>query len=153
MSNTTFNATISVPPTFVARPGQANSSIITRLNTSTKFVVKADTTDGRLDVDEPITVKNSINDVAPVQLTQLIDVNSALLEDKAILIFNANTQYFETRVVTEFDNLSISNTLSISSLSANGSVGAAGQILISNGDTVYWGEQFVLPDEIDGGFY
>lgn len=153
MSNTQFNASIVVPPTFTVRPGAANTGIISRLNTSTKFIVTADNLDGRLDVDEPITVKNSINDVAPIRLTQLIDVNTANLADGSILVYNANNEYFELNLLDGFEFLFVSNTITINSLSANGSIGTAGQILISNGTSVYWGEQLALPDVFDAGFY
>jgi len=153
MSNNQFSASIVVPPTFTVRPGAANNGIISRLNTSTKFVVTADNSDGRLDVDEPITVKNSINDVAPIRLTQLIDVNTANISDGAILVYNGTNQFFEATILNGFENLFVSNTITINALSANGSLGTAGQILISNGTSVYWGEQLALPDVFDAGFY
>jgi hypothetical protein len=38
----------------------------------------------------------------------------------------------------DLDSLEVSNTLTISTVSANGTVGSNGQVLTSNGTTVYW---------------
>jgi hypothetical protein len=151
-ANNSLTVSIAPNPGFVVVPNGNESTLVTRLNTASRFVIKADDTQGRLLVEDPLTIKNSVNDVNPIRLTQLIDVNSAILVDGATLIYNGNTQFFETRLLTEFEDLTIDN-LTVSAISANGSVGAAGQVLLSNGTTVYWGDQVELPEDIDGGFY
>ena len=151
--NNQITATVFVPPTFVARPGESNSSIITRLNTDPKFVVKATELDDRIEVKDPLTIRSSVNDVNPIRITQLIDVNTALITDGSFLIYNEATDFFEVRPLSELSDLIISNTITISTLSANGSVGLDGQLLASNGTSVYWTSPSTFLDEIDGGFY
>jgi hypothetical protein len=153
MSNNAIVGSLRVTPNFVVTPGVGNSGIIARLNPTTRYEIEVDQVDGRLVNDSPITIKNGINDVEPVRLVQLIDVDISNIANGATLIYNADTEFFEVRILDEFENLSISNTLVVTSLSANGSVGTAGQVLLSNGTNVYWGDQVSLPDEIDGGFF
>lgn len=153
MSNNSITGSLRVTPNFVVTPGLGNSGIIARLNPTTRYEIEVDQVDGRLVNDTPITIKNGINDVVPVRLTQLIDVDISDLADGATLIYNDTTEFFEVRILNLLENLEIANTLTVSGLNANGVVGTAGQVLLSDGTNVYWGDQFSLPNEIDGGSY
>lgn len=113
----------------------SDGTIRAKINTLPKYIVKTDESNGRLVVTDPLTVKNAINDPLPVRLDQLRDVNTALIQDGALLVYNANTEEYDVKLPV---NLTVTNTLSIYKLSANGSLGTPGMFLTSNGSGVYW---------------
>ena len=100
------------------------------------FDVTVKKLDGKLTVTDPITVRNQINELR--SLTDIPNVNAVSLVDGAMLIYNSNTQIYEVRPLTTLTNLTVSNTLFVNKLSSNGSVGAAGTFLASNGSYTYW---------------
>jgi hypothetical protein len=113
---------------------------MTNLFQENKFVVKVNQTNGRLVVTDPLTVKNQIND-APSVIAALRDVNTALKEDGATLVYNSNTEFYEVKLLTKLGNvasLTVTNTFIVNKLSANGSLGSPGMFLTSNGTSVYW---------------
>ena len=92
--------------------------------------------DGKLTVTDPITVRNQIQELR--SLTDIPNVNAVSLVDGAMIIYNANTLIYEVRPLTSLTNLTVSNTIFVNKLSSNGSVGAAGTFLASNGSYTYW---------------
>jgi hypothetical protein len=88
---------------------------------------------GRITAVDPITVKNQIREIRSVE--DIPGVNAALRTDGAVLIFNANTQEYDIRLLTTVNVA----TAYITSLYANGSPGQVGQTLLSNGSAIYWG--------------
>jgi hypothetical protein len=92
--------------------------------------------DGKLTVTDPITVKNQINELRSI--TDIPNVNAVNLVDGATIIYNSNTQIYEIRPLDRLTNLTVSNTIFVNKLSSNGSVGAAGTFLASNGSYTYW---------------
>ena len=113
---------------------------MTNLFREDKFVIKVNASGGRLVVTDPLTVKNEIND-APKVLRDLQDVNTALKEDGATLVYNSNTEFYEVKLLTKLgnvENLTVTNTFVINKLLANGSLGSPGMFLTSNGTSVYW---------------
>lgn len=106
-----------------------------------EFIVKVDTTGTRLKPGNAVTVRNQLG--FPASIEQLRDVDASLKVDGATLVYNAATQTYE---VKPLDTIA-ANVFIVSALSANGSFGEPGQMLVSNGNTVYW------TSEIDGGEY
>jgi hypothetical protein len=92
--------------------------------------------DGKLSVTDPITVRNQIYEFR--SLADIPNVNTVSLVDGSMIIYNANSQLYEIRPLERLTNLTVSNTLFASRISANGSVGANGRVLTSNGSYVYW---------------
>jgi hypothetical protein len=92
--------------------------------------------DGKLTVTDPITVKNQINELRSI--TDIPNVNAVNLVDGATIIYNSNTQIYEIRPLDRLTNLTVSNTIFVNKLSSNGSLGAAGTFLASNGSYTYW---------------
>jgi hypothetical protein len=92
--------------------------------------------DGKLTVTDPITVKNQISELR--SLTDIPNVNAVNLVDGATIIYNSNTQIYEVRPLESLTNLTVSNTIIVNKLSSNGSLGAAGTFLASNGSYTYW---------------
>jgi hypothetical protein len=92
--------------------------------------------DGKLSVTDPITVKNQINELR--SLTDIPNVNAVNLVDGATIIYNANTLIYEIRPLDKLTNLTVSNTIFVNKLSSNGTLGAAGTFLASNGSYTYW---------------
>jgi hypothetical protein len=119
----------------------SDGTLRARIATLPKFVVKTDETNGRIIVTDPLTVKNAINDPLPVRISQLLDVNTSLIEDGATLVYNSNTEFYEVKLLDklgDLDTLTVTNTFSVYSLLANGSSGSPGMFLTSNGTSVYW---------------
>jgi hypothetical protein len=114
-----------------------------------EFNIKVNKEGGRLISTTPITVKNQIQEIRAVD--DIPKVNTALKADGATLIYNSATGYYDVKV---FDpaivNVAI---LYVTTLVANNSVGSNGQILTSNGNTVYWADNYPFDGIIDGGFY
>ena len=112
--------------------------------------------DGKLTVTDPITVRNQIYELRSI--ADVPNVNTVNLVDGATIIYNANNQLYEIRPLDRLTNLTVSNTFFANRISANGSVGANGRVLTSNGSYVYWSSLgsgtisgVVAGDGIDGG--
>ena len=91
---------------------------------------------GRVQAIDPITVKNQIREIRSVE--DIPGVNAALRTDGAVLVFNANTEEYDVRLLTNLTTVNVA-TAYITSLYANGSPGQSGQTLLSNGSAIYWG--------------
>lgn len=91
---------------------------------------------GRVQAIDPITVKNQIREIRNID--DIPGVNGALRTDGAVLIWNANTEEYDVRLLTDLITANIA-TAYITSLYANGSPGLSGQTLLSNGSAIYWG--------------
>lgn len=88
-------------------------------------------------------------------------VKNGLVVDTSVLVVNStsnkvginNTSPDASLTITGTANVSgnvtLSGTLFVNSVSANGSVGTAGQALLSNGTTAYWGSS----GSVGGGYY
>ena len=100
------------------------------------FDVTVKKLDGKLTVTDPITVRNQIQELR--SLTDIPNVNAVSLVDGAMIIYNANTLIYEVRPLTSLTNLTVSNTIFVNKLSSNGTIGAAGTFLASNGSYTYW---------------
>lgn len=55
-------------------------------------------------------------------------------------LFTANTSGGLLELGSNLTNLSVTSTATLNSISANGSLGSAGQVLTSNGSSLYWAE-------------
>jgi hypothetical protein len=87
---------------------------------------------GRVAATDPITVRNQVNEIRSID--SIPGVNTSQRVDGAVIVYNANTNEYEVR--STYGNVV---SISIQSLVANGSAGSAGQLLHTNGSTIYWG--------------
>jgi hypothetical protein len=112
---------------------------MTDLFNPNRIVIKTNQSQGRLVVTDPLTIKNQINDAVNT-VESLRDVNTALKETGATLVYNANTSFYEVKLLDKLAPLSTLtvNVATISRISANGSLGSPGMFLTSNGTSVYW---------------
>lgn len=117
------------------------------------FVVKVNSDGGRIRAVDPITVKDQIRDRNRVE--DLLDVTVVNRTNGSTLIFNSNTNLYELKPFNFSGNTLIdelqTNLLQVGAISANGSIGSAGDILFSDGSKVYWFSSNDLT--IDDGFY
>jgi hypothetical protein len=127
-------------------PNTLNLSANVVFNTS-EFNVKVNKQGDRLSSNNPITVKNQIQEIRSVD--DIPKVNNALKVDGATLVYNSNTGYYDVKLLS----VPVQNvgTLTITTLIANNSAGLDGQVLHSNGNTVYWAN--TQSGIIDCGFY
>ena len=128
-------------------PNTLNLSANVVFNTS-EFNVKVNKQGGRLVSTTPITVKNQIQEIRAID--DVPKVNTALKVDGATLIYNATTGYYDVRLFDPAPVLDVDN-LYIDRLWANNSTGTNGQVLHTNGNTVYWAN--TLTGIIDCGEY
>lgn len=92
--------------------------------------------DGKITVTDPITVKNQISEIRSI--ADIPNVNAVSVVDGSTIIYNSNNQLYEIRPLDRLTNLTVSNTLILNHVNANGSIGASGDVLASNGSYVYW---------------
>jgi hypothetical protein len=83
----------------------------------------------------PITVKNQIKEIRGVDDFENVDVSQK--QDGATFIYNANTGKYEVKLYNNDPLLNVEN-LYVKSLWANGSLGTNGQVLLTNGQSIYW---------------
>ena len=100
------------------------------------FDVTVKKLDGKLVVTDPITVKNQINELRG--LASIPDVTEVNLANGAMIIYNSNTQLYEIRPLESITNLNVANTIFLNRVSANGTFGANGTYLTTNGSHAYW---------------
>lgn len=112
---------------------------MTNLFSPNSIVIKTTQSAGRLVVTDPLTLKNQINDT-PDTINELRDVNTALKETGATLVYNSNNGFYEVKLLDKLAALSTLtvNVATINSISANGSLGSPGMFLTSNGTSIYW---------------
>jgi hypothetical protein len=91
----------------------------------------------RVTTTAPITVKNQIYEIRSIE--DIPGVNTALRADGASLFYNANTGEYDIKVYNYAPLLNVQN-LYVTTLWANNSRGANGQVLITNGNTVLWAD-------------
>jgi hypothetical protein len=127
-------------------PNVLNLSANVVFNTS-EFNVKVNKQGGRLVSTTPITVKNQIQEIRSID--DVPKVNNALKVDGATLVYNSATGEFDIKLINV--NVQNAGTISITTLLANNSAGLDGQVLHSNGNTVYWAN--TQSGIIDCGFY
>lgn len=99
------------------------------------FTVKVNKNGSMLQSTRPITAKNQIEEIR--SLDDIPGVNNALKEDGATIVWNASTGQYEIKLYNYDDYLSIGD-LYIQHLHANNSLGVNGQVLHTNGNTIYW---------------
>jgi hypothetical protein len=97
----------------------------------------------------PITVKNQIKEIRAID--DIPKVNTALKVDGAALIYNATTGYYDVKPFSAaVQNVA---TISITTLLANNGAGLNGQVLHTNGNTIYWANTNTFIGTIDCGSY
>ena len=108
---------------------------------SNVFVSKSDFTitvrkeGGRITSTAPMTVKNQIRELRSIE--DFDDVNSTSRQDGATFIYNATTGKYDIKLYNEDPLLNVQN-LYVTTLWANNSRGANGQVLFTNGNTIFW---------------
>lgn len=98
---------------------------------------------GRVTSIDPIIVKNQIREIRNID--DIPGINGDGKVDGASIIWNANTQQYDVKLLSEFPTANI-GTATITTLIANSTPGEPGQVLISNGTTVYWGDSTGIDD-------
>lgn len=101
------------------------------LASKSTFTATVQKVGGRVTATDPITVKNQIQEIR--SLDDIPGVNTSQRVDGATIVYNANTSEYEVRS-TSGNVVSIS----IQTLQANGTPGLNGQVLHTNGSTIYW---------------
>jgi hypothetical protein len=100
-----------------------------------QFTITAKKASGRIELTDPITVKNQIQEIRSID--DVRGVNTALRVDGATFIYNANTGQYDVKLLDKLYNISLLGTVT-----ANGSPGPVpgdpDQVLVSNGSGVYW---------------
>ncbi|CAB4143071.1 hypothetical protein UFOVP447_73 [uncultured Caudovirales phage] len=90
---------------------------------------------GRITSTAPMTVKNQIREIRGIDDFENVDTTQK--QDGATFIYNATTGKYEVKLYNDDPLLNVQN-LYVSSLWANNSRGANGQVLFTNGNTIYW---------------
>ena len=101
------------------------------LASKSTFTATVQKVGGRVTATDPITVKNQIQEIR--SLDDIPGVNTSMRTDGATIVYNANTNQYDVRP-TSGNVVSIA----IQTLQANGTPGTAGQVLHTNGSTIYW---------------
>ena len=98
--------------------------------------------DDRLQVTDPITIKNQIQEINSIDQ---LGLNTANRSDGSLVTWNSNTNLYDVKPFNTYVTFSWSNTHTFnanvifkSAILANNSPGSAGQILTSNGNGIYW---------------
>jgi len=94
------------------------------------FTISVDKTGGRIQLSNPITVKNQIQEIRSIDL--LNGVNTANRVDSATFVYNANTGQYDVKLLDKL------YTVSINTLIANGNSGETGQVLSTDGNSIFW---------------
>jgi len=108
---------------------------------SNVFISKSDFTvtvrkeGGRITSTAPMTVKNQIREIRSIE--DFDDVNNAQRQDGSTFIYNAATGKYDVKLYNDDPLLNVEN-LYVTTLWANNSRGANGQVLFTNGNTIYW---------------
>jgi hypothetical protein len=108
---------------------------------SNVFISKSDFTvtvrkkGGRITSTAPMTVKNQIREIRGIDSFDNVDTTQK--QDGATFIYNATTGKYEVKLYNDDPLLNVQN-LYVSTLWANNSRGSNGQVLFTNGNTIYW---------------
>jgi hypothetical protein len=95
-----------------------------------QFTITAKKASGRIELTDPITVKNQIQEIRSID--DIRGVNTALRVDGSTFIYNANTGQYDVKLLDKLDSVSIGTLI------ANGSAGEPYQVLVTDGANVYW---------------
>jgi hypothetical protein len=90
---------------------------------------------GRITSTAPMTVKNQIREIRSIE--DFDDVNVVNKQEGSMFIYNSATGKYDVKLYNDDPLLNVQN-LYVSSLWANSSRGANGQVLFTNGNTIYW---------------
>lgn len=99
------------------------------------FTITVNKEGGRITSTAPITVKNQIRELRGID--DFENVNIAQKQDGATFIYNANTGKYDVKLYNDDPLLNVQN-LYVATLWANNSRGSNGQVLFTNGNTIYW---------------
>ena len=108
---------------------------------SNVFISKSDFTvtvrkeGGRITSTAPMTVKNQIRELRSIE--DFDDVNVVSKQEGSMFIYNSVTGKYDVKLYNDDPLLNVQN-LYVSTLWANNSRGANGQVLFTNGNTIYW---------------
>ena len=108
---------------------------------SNVFISKSDFTvtvrkeGGRITSTAPMTVKNQIRELRSIE--DFDDVNIVSKQEGSMFIYNSATGKYDVKLYNDDPLLNVQN-LYVSTLWANNSRGANGQVLFTNGNTIYW---------------
>ncbi len=90
---------------------------------------------GRIMSTAPMTVKNQIREIRGIDDFENVDTTQK--QNGATFIYNSTTGKYEVKLYNDDPLLNVQN-LYVSTLWANNSRGANGQVLFTNGNTIYW---------------
>ena len=99
------------------------------------FTITVNKVGGRIVSTGPMTVKNQIQEIRGIDDFENVDKTQK--QDGATFIYNATTGKYEVKLYNSDPLLNVGN-LYVSSLWANNSRGTNGQVLFTNGNTIYW---------------
>ena len=108
---------------------------------SNVFISKSDFTvtvrkeGGRITSTAPMTVKNQIRELRSIE--DFDDVNVVSKQEGSMFIYNSVTGKYDVKLYNDDPLLNVEN-LYVSTLWANNSRGSNGQVLFTNGNTIYW---------------
>jgi len=108
---------------------------------SNVFISKSDFTvtvrkeGGRITSTAPMTVKNQIRELRSIE--DFDDVNVVSKQEGSMFIYNSATGKYDVKLYNDDPLLNVEN-LYVSTLWANNSRGSNGQVLFTNGNTIYW---------------
>ncbi len=90
---------------------------------------------GRITSTAPMTVKNQIRELRSIE--DFDDVNVVNKQEGSMFIYNSATGKYDVKLYNDDPLLNVEN-LYVSTLWANNSRGSNGQVLFTNGNTIYW---------------
>ena len=99
------------------------------------FTITVKKEGGRIFSTAPVTVKNQIRELRSIE--DFDDVNVVNKTDGSMFIYNSATGKYEVKLYNDDPLLNVQN-LYVSTLWANNSRGTNGQVLFTNGNTIYW---------------
>jgi len=90
---------------------------------------------GRITSTAPMTVKNQIRELRSIE--DFDDVNVVNKQEGSMFIYNSATGKYDVKLYNDDPLLNVEN-LYVTTLWANNSRGSNGQVLFTNGNTIYW---------------
>ena len=90
---------------------------------------------GRITSTAPMTVKNQIRELRSIE--DFDDVNVVNKQEGSMFIYNSATGKYDVKLYNDDPLLNVQN-LYVTTLWANSSRGSNGQVLFTNGNTIYW---------------
>ncbi len=105
------------------------------LSSKSTFTTTVQKVGDRVTTTAPITVKNQIREIRGIEDFENVDISQK--QDGATFIYNSATGKYEVKLYNDDPLLNVQN-LYVTTLWANNSSGANGQVLFTNGNTIYW---------------